>query len=950
MSVRHVEDHIMRLTDGFLEHYQTEVPKWGFNGLGEVVYHRTYSRPLPDGTSEQWWQTIKRVVEGVYEVQKDHCNKNGLPWNAQKAQRSAQTMYDLIFNFKFLPPGRGLWAMGTDYVRTRGSAALNNCFAGDECIITDEGVHSLFDLCDKNIRVFSVDGFRAATVRSFGTQQLNNIRFVPWNMRSNYHVDIRATADHTWILRDGTRTTHLSIGDIVLAHPVTVIPPINNTAFSHGLIFGDGTRHTYYPERHMIKICASKCMTVSELTHLMSTVPGWVSTRQYTDGRPVVTIIRKKENWKDLPTTNDLNYMYWFLRGWIEADAWTKPTGIVALDTTRVDGVEWLYKYAAALGFIITGHSENNHPTNYGERNYPLHRVSLCSQPVAFRVHSIEQGLFESVYCAVQPETQTLALASGITTGNCAFISTTDIKHNFAHPFVWLMDMSMLGVGVGSDTLGAGTVTLVEPSVGEVHVVEDSREGWVESTRVLLDSYVGKEKGPAYFDYSQVRKAGEVLHGFGGVSAGPEPLMALHSSLYMLLGARVGSKIESSDIVDIFNYIGKAVVAGGIRRTAEIMLGDAYDQSFLELKDPALHPLELQSHRWASNNSVVAAVGTDYKSFVERIMANGEPGFFWPENAKQRRRFKDTVGEWDPHVVGVNPCGEIPLESGEFCNLVEVYPAHHDKLEDFQQTLKFAYLYAKSVSLIPTHDLYTNSIIGRNRRLGISVSGVTQALQKFGAHYFFATLLDKGYDYLRRIDVAYSRWLCIPQSIKLTTVKPSGTVSLLAGATPGVHFPHSEYYIRNVRFLPTSPLLSTLKKAGYPCVPSQQDDSTLVVSFPVHEEYYTKGKSDVTMWEQLELAAQMQYWWADNSVSVTITVANHEAKDMARALSMYENRLKSVSLLPLTDHGYVQAPYQECSQEEYEKLMKKIKPLTFKEGGAHDITEVGCTNDSCSII
>src|SRR3990172_894797 len=117
----------MKLTEGFLEKYKHIKPPWGFDGLGWVVFARTYSRTLPDGKNEQWWQTVQRVIEGLYLAQRVHCDKNGLPWAAMKAQLSAQRMYDLIFNFKFLPPGRGLWAMGTEYVQTRGSAALNNC-------------------------------------------------------------------------------------------------------------------------------------------------------------------------------------------------------------------------------------------------------------------------------------------------------------------------------------------------------------------------------------------------------------------------------------------------------------------------------------------------------------------------------------------------------------------------------------------------------------------------------------------------------------------------------------------------------------------------------------------------------------------------------------------------------------------------------------------------------
>ena len=647
----------MKLTSAFLERYKDIPPKWGYDALGWIIYQRTYSRPLPEDGSEQWWQTVQRVVEGVYEIQKNHCERNGLPWNAIKAQHSGQRMYDLIHNFKFLPPGRGLWAMGTDHVRQRGSAALNNC----------------------------------------------------------------------------------------------------------------------------------------------------------------------------------------------------------------------------------------------------------------------------------------------------AFISTANIKEDFAHPFCWLMDMSMLGVGVGSDTNGAGTITIKEPKLAGTYYVDDSREGWVESVRVLLTAFGHAGTLPETFNYERIRQAGSAINGFGGVAPGPEPLRQLHDDLRRLLQANTGRTITSTLIVDIHNLIGRAVVSGGIRRTAEIILGNHSDADFLSLKDPNLYSAELKSHRWASNNSLIAEVGLDYTKYIDQIMSNGEPGFFWLANARNRRRMADPPGEWDPFVMGQNPCGEISLESGEFCNLVEVYPAHHDSEDEFLNTLKWAYLYAKSVSLLPTHDPQTNAIVGRNRRLGVSVTGVTQAITKFGLRNFMR-MLDTGYAYLRNLDSLYSKWLCVPNSIKLTTVKPSGTVSLVAGATPGIHFPHSEYYIRRVRFDPYSPLLPALREAGYYVEESKYNDNTYVVDFPVREQYFDREKNDISMWEQFELAAQMQHWWADNSVSVTVTVKPEEKKDLARALAMYDTRLKSVSILPLEDHKYAQPPYSRIYKSDYGYLASKIKPLKFTHEKAHDIDERGCTSDSCSII
>jgi ribonucleotide reductase alpha subunit len=228
------------------------------------------------------------------------------------------------------------------------------------------------------------------------------------------------------------------------------------------------------------------------------------------------------------------------------------------------------------------------------------------------------------------------------------------------------------------------------------------------------------------------------------------------------------------------------------------------------------------------------------------------------------------------------------------------------------------------------------------------MSGITQAMQKFGRREFLSTFCDQGYTYLRSLDKVYSDWLCVRTSIKVTSVKPSGTVSLLAGVTPGIHFPHSEYYIRRVRLQENSPLVETLAKAGYPVEKDSYSPNTLVATFPVHEEHFDRSKDDLSMWEQLELAAQMQHWWADNQVSVTVTFRKDEAKDIKYALELYETRLKGVSFLPVSEHGYAQAPYETIRQEEYDALMSKITPLST-DSLVHEETSRFCDGDSCTI-
>lgn len=648
------------LSDAFVEQYSERQPEWGGAGFGYIVYKRTYARPKEDGTTEEWHETVRRVVEGTYTIQKWWAARQHLPWSDRKAQRSAQEMYERIFTFKFLPPGRGLWAMGTDSIERTGSAALMNC----------------------------------------------------------------------------------------------------------------------------------------------------------------------------------------------------------------------------------------------------------------------------------------------------AFRSTENINQNFADPFAFLMDMSMLGVGVGFDTRGAGTVKIKKPRIdNDVYVVEDSREGWVKLVRDVIDSYSDVSAGfgfPKEIDYSQIRPEGAPLKGFGGVAAGPEPLKRCLRQIKDILDPLIGKPITSEAIVDLMNVIGVCVVAGNIRRSAEIALGHPDDYSFLTLKDPELHSAELMSHRWASNNSVFAHVGMDYSKVAALTAKNGEPGYYWLDVARAYGRIQDGVNNKDERVMGVNPCAEQPLEDGEACCLVETFPSLHDDYEDYERTLKMAYLYAKTVTLIPTHNKLTNRRQMKNRRIGLSQSGIVQAIQRRGLRGHMAWC-DQGYAYIQKMDRIYSDWLAIPRSIKTTTVKPSGTVSQLPGVTPGIHFEHAEYYWRTIRLAKSSPYVEPLREAGYRIEDDVADKSAVVAYFPIKAPHFYRAKADVSLLEQMELAALMQYHWSDNAVSITAHGTREELAQLHYWLPMFEGRLKSFSALPLDDHGYAQAPYQTISQEEYEAAVKGLTGINLSGTEQQEAMDLFCDGIACEL-
>jgi adenosylcobalamin-dependent ribonucleoside-triphosphate reductase len=526
---------------------------------------------------------------------------------------------------------------------------------------------------------------------------------------------------------------------------------------------------------------------------------------------------------------------------------------------------------------------------------------------------------------------------------NCAFRSTRELNTKGGYLFSWMMDALMLGIGVGFDTLGADTLTIKEPEfTNETHVIPDSREGWVDSVKMLLNGYLFGTKVPN-FDYSAIRPYGAPINGFGGTSSGAGPLEELHRDLRQLYAARVGQNITSVDIVDTENLIGRCVVAGNVRRSAALALGNHEDREYLQMKNDSE---KLAHHRWGSNNSFHALVGQDYTWHAEQSQKNGEPGYIWLDNARTRGRFADPPRDDDKNVMGFNPCVEQQLEDAELCCLVETFPAKHETYEDYLATLKIAYLYGKTVTLANTHWPETNAKMLKNRRIGLSQSGVVQAFNKFGRRQLMEWC-DNAYEHVKELDAEYSDWLCIPKSVRTTSIKPSGTVSLLNGSTPGIHYPEDEYYIRRIRFAADSDMLPALASAGYKIEPDHYSPNTMCVEFPVHEEHFVKGKREITMWEQLEIAAQYQHYWADNSVSITVTFKPEEAADIKTALEMYETRLKAVSFLRYEETGYVQAPYEPITREQYEEMSKGITPVqrfNTEEGGAG--TKF-CDGESC---
>jgi ribonucleoside-triphosphate reductase (thioredoxin) len=546
---------------------------------------------------------------------------------------------------------------------------------------------------------------------------------------------------------------------------------------------------------------------------------------------------------------------------------------------------------------------------------------------------------------------------------NCAFVSTKEMtKNDPAKPFLFLMEASMLGVGVGFDDKGADKdFTIHAPQGEETYVVPDTREGWVKSLELVLNAYLKSDSKTPVFDYKEVRPAGTPIKTFGGTAAGHEPLEKLHKHITKLFTGRAGQKVTRRDIADIGNMIGVCVVSGNVRRSAELLIGRIDDPDFLNLKNADVYP-ERNSYdpanpgwAWMSNNSVEAYVGADLDPIVDGIKLNGEPGVVWMDVSRQYGRLVDPPNNKDYRVEGYNPCAEQSLESYECCTLVETYLNRHVDFDDYKRTLKFAYLYAKTVTLLPTHWAETNAIMQRNRRIGTSMSGIANFADNRGLPKL-RDWMDRGYETIKYYDTTYSEWLGVRESIKMTTVKPSGTVSILAGESPGVHWtPGGKYFNRAIRFSNEDPMLPLFKMANYRVEPaSESPDTTSVVFFPIKSDA-KRAEKDVSIYEKMALAAYAQRYWSDNSVSVTVSFnPETEAESIGTVLHLYDGQLKTVSFLPSGNFTFPQMPYTQITEEEYEEEgVMKLFPIDLAgvyAGMASDaIGDAYCTTDACEV-
>jgi ribonucleoside-triphosphate reductase len=537
---------------------------------------------------------------------------------------------------------------------------------------------------------------------------------------------------------------------------------------------------------------------------------------------------------------------------------------------------------------------------------------------------------------------------------NCAFV----VVDAPIRPFTWAFEMLMLGSGVGFNIqrehvyqipMVLNKVKIERKDVNDADfIVPDSREGWVELLqRVLVASFV-TGKGFSYACHL-IRSKGSPIKGFGGVASGPQDLVWGMTAINDLLNARAGKRLRPIDCLDLMNIIGRIVVAGNVRRSAQIALGDYDDFEFLRAKRWDLGGIP--NWRAMSNNSVICDDTSKLpEEFWEGYKGNGEPyGLINLEAARRMGRTGETQYP-DLDVMGFNPCAEQSLANYETCCLAEIYLPNIRNIRELYEVARLLYRINKHSLAIKCAVQETEDIVHKNMRMGIGVTGYLQATEEQRSWLPFC------YEYLRSYDKEYSAEKGFNPSIKLTTVKPSGTLSLLAGVTSGAHPGYSQYYIRRIRMASDSPIVKVVKDHGYHVefqrnFDGTEDHSTVVTSFPCKFPEGTMLANDMTAVDQLEVIKRLQTEWSDNAVSVTIYYRKDELNAIREWLNKNYFNVKSVSFLLHNEHGFDQAPLEEITEEKFLELSAGVRVISSFDDTINlddmDITD--CDGGACPV-
>lgn len=544
---------------------------------------------------------------------------------------------------------------------------------------------------------------------------------------------------------------------------------------------------------------------------------------------------------------------------------------------------------------------------------------------------------------------------------NCAYLAVDDIK-----AFDEAMYILLCGTGVGFSVERQFITKLPEVpdrlfDSDTTVIVKDSKEGWAKAFRQVIALLYSGEIPK--WDISRVRPAGARLKTFGGRASGPGPLEDLFRFSIAIFRNAVGRKLNSIECHDLLCKIGEIVVVGGVRRSAMISLSNLTDDRMRKAKSG--NWWENYGHRALANNSISFTETPDTGAFLREWTSlyeskSGERGIF--NRVASVKQVKKN-GRRDPnHEFGTNPCSEIILRSKQFCNLSEVVVRSTDTYDDLARKVMLATILGTLQSTLTFFPYLRREWVKNTedeRLLGVSLTGILDNKLLSTNNEELKEVLDELKSTAIEVNKSYAKSIGINASTAITCVKPSGTVSQLVDSASGIHTRHSPYYIRTVRADNKDPLTTFMSDAGIPNEPDvTKPETTTVFSFPIKSPEGALTREDLTAIEHLELWKTYQEFWCEHKPSITVSVREKEWPSVGGWV--YENfdAISGISFLPYSDHSYRQAPYQECTKEQYEEVFAKMpKDIDWsllskyeKEDTTAGSQTMACGPEGCEIV
>jgi hypothetical protein len=831
------------LSNDIIQIIKNEPYSFGFDGMGEMIYYRTYSRTVNE-KQEHWPDTVIRVVNGIMSILKNHRIEHKLGWEESYWQNYCKDFALYMLKMRWLPPGRGLWACGSDFMYEKGSAALYNC-AFTNMINLRESVTWLMDalMCGCGVGI---------------------------DIKTETEIIRPSDSIKNYIIEDSREGWVASISELLKAYTEegTCMP-----IFDYSKIRKQGKR---------LKTFGGTASGPDPLIKLHERLHAYLQTYlNYIEGRDVfenyVNLLWEvdKDNLTDANGNNFKN----------------KEELLAKMDKNKT------YNLTRLVADICNA-------------------IGVCV--VAGNIRRSSLILIGSVY-------------------DDTFLNLKNLELNPERSSIYWMSNNSVRLTHGDDFNRI-------PFIAE-RILKNGEPGFINQINMQKFGRYGRYYVPGSKDWTREYEPDHAT-GFNPCVTGE----TLIETTKGLLPVRELMNPFMA-VVNGKEYICKGFWSNGKKRVYKIRT----DHTIIKVT---------KDHQFNTRNGYISVKELDVGNevclsssyFKENIMYTNIVEI--EELCEKEEVFDCEVNEikcYSSNGLISHNCGEIPLEHREVCNLAEVFPTRcvindNFNLEIFLQSLKYATFYTSTITLLPTHWVSTNHVIARNRRIGVSLTGIADLYSQIGFTKLTRHCKD-GYKVVRKYNCELAKMNGIQPSIRVTTVKPSGTISSMVGVSSGLHHPQFKYAIRRVRISCTSEIVNLLKDAGYYYEKDHYSDQTLVFEFPINQGN-TRPVAQVSIWEQFSLLATLSREWADNAVSMTGEFNKEtEGAHIEHLLAQYAPVIKSCSLLPHTEMGvYLQMPYEGITKERYYDMVKGIRKIDWSKFGNSDgICPKYCDGDKCEL-